>query len=108
MWGRWSPIKVHNTFDLDGALIEKAHTRKLIYGDRSTLSQTSNILVISGPFEGGPNDLSLDRLACLIVGVAGKINIGEGTERLSSLDIPDNVVLSIIINRQCWVTFFWD
>lgn len=77
---RRSPLKVHDTLNLNRSLVQHVHAGKLIHGDRLSLGHTRDILVISRPLEGGPLELLLDGLAVL-VGRGREVDGNEGTER---------------------------
>lgn len=100
----WGPVEVDDTIDLDGSLLEKVHSWKLVDGDGGTRGQSGDILVISGPLECWPLNLALHWSTVLVDKVAWRLDVGERTEWLAGLNIPDNVVLSVIINRQSWVS----
>jgi hypothetical protein len=53
------PLEVHNTLNLDGGLAEEVHIGEFVDRDGLALKHTSNILLISGPLEGGPLHLLL-------------------------------------------------
>lgn len=100
----WGPVEVDNTVNLDRGLLEKVHSWELVYRDGGSWGQSGDILVISGPLECWPLNLALHWSTILIDKVAWRLNVGERTEWLSGLNIPDNVVLSVVIDRQSWVS----
>ena len=101
---RWSPVEVHHALDLDAGFVEEVHARKFIYGDGLSLDQTCNILVIRRPLEGGP--LQLRWWPTLLGG--GHLEIGERAQRGPRGDVPDDIVLSVVVDRESWVALVGD
>lgn len=95
---RRSPLKVHNALNLDGSFVKKVHPWCLIDGDLLSLGHTCDVLVIRRPFECRPLHLLLDGIAILI-GAAGNVDGSKRTKRLARSNIPDNVVLAIVVRR---------
>ena len=101
-----APLEVLDLLDLDGDLVEEVHTGQLVDGDTLVGVHASNVLGVGGPLECGPLQLLLD-------GVTGLVNVGtsrvEGDERAqrkTSLEIPDDVVLAVLVERENGVAFF--
>ena len=99
-----SPVKVHNAVNLDASLVEQVHAGELVDRDALALDQTGHVLVVSGPLEGGP--LLLRRRATLLC--LREVEVGERTERGSGSDVPDHIVLAIVVDGESWVALVRD
>jgi hypothetical protein len=93
------PLEVDDTLNLDGRLVQQVHPGQLVDGDGLTLSQTGDVVVVGRPLECGPHHLLLNGVA-ILVGAAGHVDGGEGSERLAGCDVPDDVVLAIVLQRE--------
>jgi hypothetical protein len=89
------PLEINDTVDLDRLLAEQRHLRSLIDLNGLPGHNTRNVLVVGRPLEAGPRDL----LASLVRRLGG-LDAGERSNDLSSLDVPNDEVLSILIGRQ--------
>jgi hypothetical protein len=94
------PLKVHNTLDLHRCAAEEVHVGEFVDGDGLALEHTSNVLFVGGPLERGPLDLLLGGNIALNDGRGGQVMRDKRTERLACFDIPDNDVLSILLEGQ--------
>lgn len=94
--GGGGPVEVNNTFNLDASLVEKVHAGQFVDGDGVSGVQTSDVLVVGRPLESRPLQLG-SRLALLDL---GGLKVGEGTQRLSSSNIPDDIVLALIVDGE--------
>jgi hypothetical protein len=93
------PLEVGNTLNLDGGLVQQVHPGQLVDGDGLALGQTGDILVVGRPLECRPHHLLLNGVAVLI-SAAGHVDGGEGSEGLAGCDVPDDVVLAIVFQRE--------
>ena len=97
--GGGRPLKVHDAVNLDGRLVEQVHLGELVHRDGGALVQAGDVLVVGGPLEGGPGEFGL-LLGGVALGGGGRILLGKGPERLGRLNIPDDVVLAVVVERQ--------
>lgn len=67
---------------------------------------TGNVLGVGGPLEGRPLQLLLDGVSSLVDIRAGRVEGDERTQRKTSLEIPDDVVLAVLVEREDGVAFF--
>lgn len=99
--GRGRPVKVHHAVKLHGGLVEEVHPGKLVHRDGCSLVQSGDVLVIGRPLERRPGELG--GLLGLTIGSGGCVLLGKRTDGLAGLDVPDHIVLSIIVDRQLGV-----
>ena len=67
---------------------------------------TGNVFGVGGPLEGGPLQLLLDGVSSLVDVGAGRVEGDKGAQRKTSLEIPDDVVLAVLVERENGVAFF--
>jgi hypothetical protein len=104
--GGRGPLEVHSALNFHGGTSKKVHVGEFVNGERLALEHTSNEFLIRGPLESGPLDLLLGRNLAINLGRGSQIVGHERTEGLSSLDIPDNNVLAVLLVGQNRLTFF--
>lgn len=90
------PVEVNNTFNLDASLVEQVHAGQFVDGDGVSGVQTSDVLVVGRPLESRPLQLG-GRLAFLDL---GGLKVGKRTQRLSGSNIPDDIVLALIVDGE--------
>lgn len=95
-----APLKVLNLLNLDRDLVEQVHARQLVDRDSLLRSHTGHVLGVGRPLERGPLKLLLDGVAGLVGLGASGVESDEGTQRHARLDVPDDVVLAVLIERQ--------
>jgi hypothetical protein len=65
-----------------------------------------DVLGVGGPLEGGPLQLLLDGVAGLVDVGTSRVEGDEGTQGKTSLEIPDDVVLAVLVERENGVALF--
>lgn len=95
--GRRGPLKVHDTLDLDRRLVQEIHLGELIDRNRGALVQPRHVLVVGGPLERGPGEFGR-LLGAMPVG--RRVELGERPQGFGRLDVPDDVVLAVVVKRQ--------
>lgn len=65
-----------------------------------------DVLGVSGPLEGGPLQLLLHGVASLVDIGTGLVESDEGTQRKAGFEVPDDVVLAVLVERENGVALF--
>jgi len=100
LWSSWTPFKIHHAFNLDALLVHESHAWELIDADALALSHARHVFRICRPFERGPLDFLLDRVALLVRAWAWRVEGDERPNRLASRNVPDDIVLAILFDRE--------
>lgn len=98
--GGGGPLEIVDTFDLHGRAAKQVHGRHLVNGNRLALEHARNVLLVSRPLESRPLHLLLWLDITVCRGTSCKIVGDEGAQRLAGLDIPDDNVLSVLLEGQ--------
>lgn len=83
-----------NTINLDTLLVEETHRWELVDLDRLSDDTLGNVGIIRGPLESGPVE------SWWLVAVLNGLFEGESSKRPSGLDVPDNVLVSLVFGTE--------
>lgn len=84
-----APFEVLDAFDLDTLLVDETHVRQFVDRDSDADVALGNVLVIGRPLHEWP------ALGSRLVSI--RLVTGEGSKRLASLDVPDNVLEALVV-----------
>ena len=98
-----APVEVLDPLNLDRVLVQQSHAWQLIDRYRLTRCHSCHKVVVGRPLERGPLKLLLDRLSSFVLSNSGHVEGLERSQGLSSGDVPDDVVVAIIVGAQHWM-----